>query len=414
MPIQLDYDRLVETMEDQASIGGTENGGLHRLTLSNADQEVRDWFAEQMEAENLDVRIDAFGNMFGRRAGLNSDAEPVLIGSHLDSQPYGGIYDGALGVVAALETIRTLNDRGIDTKRPIEIVNWTNEEGSRYQPTMQGSGVWAGELDIEDQYDTTDNEGKRFEDELERIGYKGEHPAKPKEDYNSYLELHIEQGPRLEEANAEVGIVTDMVGITWGRVTFRGQANHSGTTPMQLRNDALVGAADVITAIRRLSGTLGERTVGTTGSLSVEPDSINVIPKQVEFTWDIRDPDDETIITAVERVIAEAEAAAKREELEFDCEELTRIQSVNFADRCVTAVENAVDLLGYDGLHLISGAVHDASHVASVCDASMVFAVSEGGKSHTEEEYTSWEDCYAAAASLGNAAVKIAEPIDKT
>lgn len=414
MPIQLNYDRLVETMENQARIGATENGGLHRLTLSDADREVRDWFTEQMKAEDLDIRIDEFGNMFGRRAGADSGAEPVLVGSHLDSQPYGGIYDGALGIVAALETIRTLNDQNIETRRPIEIVNWTNEEGSRYQPTMQGSGVWTGELDIESQYDTTDEEGNRLEDELQRIGYKGKHPAKPQEDYDSYLELHIEQGPQLEEAGADVGIVTDMVGITWGHIIFQGQANHSGTTPMRSRNDALVGAADVITAIRRLSGTLGERTVSTTGSLSVEPDSINVIPEEVQFTWDIRDPNDEIIRIAVERIRAETEAAAKREELKFECEELTRTQSIKFSNRCVIAVKNAVDSLGYDGLHLTSGAVHDASHLASVCDAGMVFAVSEGGKSHTEEEYTNWEDCYAAAASLGNAAVEIAGPIDES
>lgn len=414
MTIHLNRDRLIKTMEKQARIGGTENGGLHRLALSDADQEVRDWFTEQMEAEDLDVRIDEFGNMFGRRAGIDFDLEPVLVGSHLDSQPYGGIYDGALGVVAALETVRTLNDQNIETRRPIEIVNWTNEEGSRYQPTMQGSGVWAGELDVENEYETIDDNGDRLKDELERIGYKGEHPAEPQEDYDSYLELHIEQGPRLEATEADVGIVTDMVGITWGRVTFYGQANHTGTTPMQSRNDALVGAADTVTAIRRLPGTLGERTVGTTGSLSVEPDSINVIPEEVQFTWDIRDPNDETIMTAVERVATEAEAAAKRECLEFNCEELMRTQSVNFADRCVAAVENAVDSLNYDGLHLISGAVHDASHAASVCDAGMVFAVSEGGKSHTEEEYTSWKDCYTAATALGNAVVELAKPKDDT
>jgi N-carbamoyl-L-amino-acid hydrolase len=409
MTIELDYDRFVETMREQARIGATENGGLHRLALSDADREVRDWFVERMEAEDLDVRVDEFGNTFGRRAGADPDAAPVLVGSHLDSQPYGGIYDGPLGVVAALETVRTLNDQAVETRRAIEIVNWTNEEGSRYQPAMQGSGVWAGELDVEDEYDATDDQGIRLEDELERIGYKGERPAEPQEEYDTYLELHIEQGPRLEEAGADVGIVTGMVGFTWGCITFRGQANHSGTTPMRSRNDALVGAADVITAIRRLPGTLGERTVGTTGSLSVEPDSINVIPEEVRFTWDVRDPDDGTVATAVERVTAEA--AAEREGLEFECEEFTRTRSVEFADRCVAAIEDAADALGYDGRHLVSGAGHDASHVASVCDAGMVFAVSEGGKSHTEEEYTSWEDCYTAATTLGNAAIELAEPM---
>ena len=213
MEFSLTRDRFVETMRTQAEIGATENGGLHRLALSDEDKEVRDWFYEQMERAGLTVRVDEFGNMFGRREGAR-DLEPILVGSHLDSQPYGGIYDGALGTIAALEFVRELNDREITTERPVEIVNWTNEEGSRFQPTLQGSGVWSGALELDAQHAATDEDGLSVEAELERIGYKGDHPAKPATDYDSYLELHIEQGPYLEDNNKDVGIVTGIVGLT--------------------------------------------------------------------------------------------------------------------------------------------------------------------------------------------------------
>ncbi len=409
MRLTLDRDRFVETMKAQAQIGGTAGGGLHRLALSDADKQVRDWFLEQLEAADLSVRIDEFGNMFGRREGTDPNAAPVLIGSHLDSQPYGGIYDGPLGVISALECIRTLDDEGIETKHPIEIVNWTNEEGSRFQPAMQGSGVWAGVHDLDEEYAKTDTDGETFEAELERIGYKGDHPAESHEAYEAYLELHVEQGPYLERAGKDVGIVTGVVGFSWGEITYHGEADHSGPTPMDSRSDALVAAAETIGEIRAIPGELGERTVGTTGYIDAKPNSINVIPEEVTFTWDFRDPEDEVVERAVNRVLKEAEAAAEREGVEWEYEERMRASSVEFADRCVDAVERAAADLGYDGMRLVSGAGHDATHMAEVCDTSMVFAVSEGGKSHNEAEYTSWDDCYAAANTIANAAVELAE-----
>ena len=413
MPIDIDRDRLVETMETQAAIGGTAGGGLDRLTLSDADREARDWFVDCAADAGLDVRVDAFGNTFARREGTDPDAEPVLVGSHLDSQPYGGIYDGALGVVAALEFVRTLNDHGIETRRPVEVVNWTNEEGSRFQPAMQGSGVWAGAHDIETEYEKTDADGIRLLDELERIGYRGDEPAEPREPYHAYLELHPEQGPRLEETGADVGIVTGIVGLRWAEVTFEGQANHSGTTPMHYRDDALVAAADVVTALRRLPGTLGDASVATVGSLTVEPNSVNIVPETVRFTTDVRDPDEATLERGVERMEAEVAAAAEREGVDYDIEHTMRASSVDFADRPVEAVADAVDALGYDGRRLVSGAGHDATHAAAVCDTAMVFAVSEDGKSHTEDEFTSWPDCYRSATVLANAALDLAERDDR-
>lgn len=407
MSLTLDRQRFVDTMKTQAEIGGTSAGGLHRLTLSDEDKRVRDWFYEQMEAAGLSVRIDEFGNMFGRRGGKRA-IEPVIVGSHLDSQPHGGIYDGSLGIVAALEFIRCLNDRGIETERPIEIVNWTNEEGSRFQPTLQGSGVWAGVHDLQEQYAATDADGRTVEEELERIGYKGEEPAEPREQYDTYLELHVEQGPYLEDNKKDVGVVTGIVGLTWGEITYYGEANHSGATPMHHRSDALIGASDVIRQVRRIPGKLGERTVGTVGFLDGDPNSINIIPGEVTFTYGFRDPDPSVLERAEEHVLREARAAADREGLEWEHQDRADAAPVTFPDRCVDAVQDAADDLGYESMQIVSGGVHDATHAYEVCDAGMVFAVSEDGKSHTEEEFTSWEDCYSAANTLASAAFKLA------
>jgi len=407
--LSIDRDRFIETMQKQAEIGGTEAGGLHRLTLSDEDKEVRDWFLDAMEAAGLETRVDRMGNMFGRRTGTDPDASPVLIGSHLDSQPYGGIYDGALGVVAALELIRTLNDEDIETRKPIEIVNWTNEEGSRFQPAMQGSGVWTGELQLEEEYAKTDADGNTFEEELERIGYKGDTPVEPREEYDSSLELHIEQGPKLEQNDKDVGVVSGVVGLTWGAVTFYGEAEHTGTTPMHSRQDALVAAGDFITTVRRLANDLGKETVGSVGYADVSPNSINIVPEEVTATWGIRDPSDDIVEKGRERVIAVAEAVANQEGVDVEWEDRARSSSIRFPERPVSAVRHATETLEYDAMEIFSGAVHDAAKVGSVCDTAMVFAVSEDGKSHTEEEFTSWDDCYKAANTLANAAILLAE-----
>lgn len=406
--VVLDRGRLVDAMETQATIGSTEDGGLHRLALTDADKAARDWFVDQLRELDLTVRIDEFGNVFGRRPGTDPDADPVLVGSHLDSQPNGGIYDGQLGVVAALELLRTLRDEQRETAHPIEIVNWTNEEGSRFQPGLQGSGVWSGEFDLQAEYERTDRDGVRLLDELERIGYRGDAPAEPAEEYEAYYELHIEQGPYLEESGSDVGVVTGVVGLSWGEVTFSGEANHAGSTPMHLRYDASVPAAELLVNIRRLPGALGERTVGTVGSVAVEPDSINIIPETATVTWDVRDPSDDVLDRAVDRLSEEARAAAVREGVGHEVEETARTSSVEFDDRCVETVQHVADEFGYETLRLLSGGNHDASHLTDVCDTGMVFAVSEDGKSHTPQEYTSWDDCYRAANTVANAVLATA------
>jgi len=408
MGISIDYDRFVETMQEQAKIGATPEGGLNRLALSDPDKAVRDWFVDQLIDEGLEIRIDAIGNVFGRRSGSHPNAAPILLGSHLDSQPNGGIYDGALGVIAALEFIRTLNDEGIKTHHPIEIVNWTNEEGSRFQPAMQGSGVWAGTHDIDIQYEKSDEEGNTLEEELERIGYKGDAPTEPQEDYESYLELHVEQGPCLENEGVDVGVVTGVVGFTWGEMNFTGESDHSGPTPMDSRSDALVAAANVISQIQRIPGMLGERTVGTVGEIKSHPNSVNIVPGETMITWGFRDPDDDIVQKAYEMVVSEAKHAAVREGVELEYSETMRSSSVEFADRCINTAQSAADELGYTSTQLISGAGHDAAHLASVTDTGMIFAISEDGKSHSPQEYTSWEDCYKAANTFSNTAYQIA------
>lgn len=408
MTLGIDRQRFTETMREQAAIGRVGDSGLDRLALSDTDEEVRDWFVSEMKDAGLDVRVDTMGNTFGRRPGTDPEAATVLLGSHLDSQPNGGIYDGPLGVVAALEFVRTLNDEGIETRRPVEVVNWTNEEGSRFQPAMMASGVWAGAHAREEAYRTTDEAGIPFVDALERIGYRGDVPAEPQYEYDSYLELHVEQGPSLDENDADVGVVTGIVGFEWGEVTFSGQANHSGTTPMRYRRDALVAAADVITQIRRIPATLGDRTVGTCGVIEAAPGSINVVPGEVRFTCGFRDPDDEIVREAIADVKREIRTAAEREGVDWEYEQRMEAPSVDFAPRCIEAVQSAADELGYDSMRLVSGAGHDATHLARVCDTGMVFAVSDEGKSHSPEEHTGWDDCYKAANTFANAALSLA------
>jgi N-carbamoyl-L-amino-acid hydrolase len=409
--LTVDRERLVETMRSQAEIGGTDDGGLDRVALTPADGEVRDWFCGAMRDAGLSVRVDEVGNVFGRREGTDPDAAPVLLGSHLDSQPDGGVYDGALGVVAALEFVRELDARDIRTRRPVEVVDWTNEEGTRFQPAAAASGsrVWAGEATPEEAYDTTDADGVRFEDALEAIGYRSDVPAEPPEPYHAHLELHVEQGPRLAERGADVGVVTGVVSRSWGAVTFEGEPDHSGTTPMDRRHDAAVAAADTIVELRRIAGTVGEKTVATTGSVDLSPNSINVVPGEATLTWDIRDPSDATVETARERVLAAAAAAAEREGVDWSYQDRNRTDRVEFDERPVESVRAAVTELGYDGPELISYAGHDAPHLSRVCDVGMVFAVSENGVSHSPEEFTTWEHCHRAANVFATAALQLAE-----
>jgi len=405
MPRTISSERFRDRFDRFNETGATDRGGVNRPTLSDENERARDLLVEWFEDAGLEVCVDEMGNLFGRREGKDDALPPVLIGSHVDSQYNGGRYDGVIGVLGSLEIVETLNDAGVETERPIEVVSWTNEEGVRFQPDMLGSGVFAGKFDLEFAYSLEDKEGKTFGEELERIGYRGEEPCEPR-DLHCYLELHVEQGPKLEDAGLSVGVVEGVYGFVWFDAAFEGSADHAGPTPMHLRHDAMVATSDVVEAVRRIAGMGGDDLVGTVGSVDVSPNSINVIPERVEFTVDFRSYDDETVDRAAERVREEIDHAATREGIDAEHEEIMRIGSQSFDDGVVDAVADAADALDADATRLVSGAGHDASYLNRVCPAGMIFVPSVGGVSHTEDEYTEWDDVVTGVNVLLNATVE--------
>jgi N-carbamoyl-L-amino-acid hydrolase len=405
--LDIDADRFRETFDAYSEIGATENGGLHRLALSDADQAARDLLVDHMAELDLEIRVDEFGNMYGRRQGRDPDADPVLIGSHLDSQPYGGRYDGQLGVLTALETIRTFEDEGIETDRPVELVNWTNEEGSRFEQAMVGSGVAVGAVELEHALSLADGEGNTMAGELERIGYDGDHPAEVPETH-AYLELHVEQGPELEGSSASIGVVDGVFGLNWMAVTMRGQANHAGPTAMHDRRDALVAATDAASEIHDLPNRLSEDAVATVGRMEVSPNSINVIPDEVTFTVDVRSYDGDVLAAAPDAVEFEVSTAAEREGVDYDFERLWSIDPLEFSPVVRDAVAAGAEAAGVPYRHVVSGAGHDANYMAQVTDSGMVFVPSVDGITHNESEFTEWEDCVAGARTYANATLELA------
>ncbi len=407
--VSIDEDRFEETFREYSAIGATEAGGLHRLTLSAADKEVRDRFVADLEELGLEVRIDELGNVFGRREGTDPDAEPVLIGSHLDSQPYGGRFDGQLGVLTALETLRAFEDADVEHRRPIEIVDWTNEEGSRFKPALMGSGAFVGEFDVEETLARTDADGVTVAEALAEIGYDGDEPCEPREEYHAFLELHVEQGPKLEEEGLSVGVVEGVYGMAWLEATIRGESDHAGPSPIHSRNDALVAAADVVTAVRRLSNRLADDVVTTVGELEVAPGSINVIPSEVRFTIDVRSYDDDVVAELVAHAERELETACEREGTDYDLEEIWRIPHTEFSSMVVeTALEAAADV-GASHRAMVSGAGHDASYLNGLTETAMVFVPSVDGKTHNEAEYTEWADAVSGAKVYAETTERLAE-----
>jgi N-carbamoyl-L-amino-acid hydrolase len=407
MPLDIDADRFRETFEAYSEIGATEAGGLHRLALTDADHEARDLLVEHMEALDLDVRVDELGNTFGRREGRDPDAAPVLIGSHLDSQPYGGRYDGQLGVLTALETLRTFEDEGVETARPVELVNWTNEEGSRFEQAMLGSGVAAGAVDADHARSLADSEGRTLGEELERIGYDGDAPAGI-DDVYAYLELHVEQGPTLEQSGSSIGVVDGVFGLNWMAARLEGQANHAGPTAMHDRRDALAAAVDAASEINDLPNRLSEDAVATVGRMDVTPNSINVIPSEVTFTVDVRSYDPDVISRAPEAVEFEVASAAERHGVEYELERLWSIDPLEFSPVVREAVAAGAEAADVPYQHIVSGAGHDANHMASITESGMVFVPSVDGLTHNESEFTEWADCVAGALAYANATLELA------
>ena len=394
--LRVDGARLRRSLEEMAAIGATAGGGVHRLTVSDEDRRARDLLVSWLEEAGAAVTVDELGNVFGRRAGREEGLAPVLTGSHLDSQPLGGRFDGALGVMGALEVLRTLRDHGVKTLRPIELVDWTNEEGSRFAPAMMASGVWAGALDRDWAYARTDGDGRRFGDELARIGYRGPAPC-VRRPFHAYYELHVEQGPLLERAACTIGVPRGIVCLHWYDVHVEGVANQVGPTPMEGRADALVAAAGMVLAVQQTPARLGGGFVATVGELHVTPNSRNVVPGRARFTIDIRSWDDDLALRAWESLRGQFDEIAAAQGCTVRTEEVWRVQRHEFAPGLVARVRDTARRLGFSTLDLESGAGHDATYLATVGPTAMVFVPSVGGRSHVELEETSWEDCEAGA-----------------
>ena len=405
--MKVDRRRLELTLEELSRIGETSQGGLTRLALSDEDRRARDRVVAWMRATGLAVRVDRMGNIFGERPGTEP-LPPVMVGSHLDSVPTGGRYDGQLGVLCALEAIRALDDHGVRTRHPVTLVVFTNEEGARFQPAELASGVLAGRIPLEDAYNARDKDGIRLVDELERIGYLGPEPcaARP---MRAYLELHIEQGPLLEEGGYSVGVVEGIVAISWSRVTIRGTQDHAGPTPMRTRHDALVAAADVVAGVRRLARDIvGGDMVATVGQLSVAPNIVNAIPGTVTLSVDLRDPSDAALDRALPMLERVVRQACEREGVRWELEHYWRVPSTPFDPLVVDTIERAARAAGTRHRRLRSGAGHDAQYMATLGPAGMIFVPSRGGRSHCEEEFTPMDDIEYGATTLLLAAAELA------
>ncbi len=382
---RIDGTRLWDTLMAMAEIGATPKGGVRRLTLTAVDRAGREHFRKLCEAAGLTVRVDAIGNMFARREGRDPTRLPVLIGSHLDSQPSGGKFDGALGVLGGLEVMRSLNDLGISTEAPLELVNWTDEEGSRFGHSLMGSGVWAGIFPLEKTYALTDAEGLTVGQALAEIGYRGNEPARAFP-ADAYFELHIEQGPILEREGKMIGIVTGAQAQIWYDAVLVGQESHAGTTPPLARRDALAGAAHIILLVERMMRALGEEGRGTVGELHVLPNSRNVIPGEVRFSVEFRHPRMVEVQRLDEEFRPAAEQLAGASGLRLTLDELFRIPAQPFDAECVDLVRRACSKLGLPAREIVSGAAHDAVYVASRVPTAMVFTPCKDGLSHNEAE----------------------------
>ncbi len=401
---RIDGKRLWDSLMGFAEIGATAKGGVRRLTLTDLDKRGRDKFRAECEALGLTVRVDAIGNMFARRPGRDPNRQPVLFGSHLDSQPSGGKFDGALGVLGGLEVMRSLNDLGIVTEAPLELINWTDEEGSRFGHSLMGSGVWAGVFTLEKAYALTDTEGVSVEAALDGIGYHGAEPAAPFK-ADAYFELHIEQGPILERENKQIGIVTGAQAQVWYDAVTIGQDSHAGTTPPSTRKDALVCAARIIDLVDRLMRARGEDGRGTVGQLLVSPNSRNVVPGEVRFSVEFRHPNvaEIDVLDAEFAPAARAIAAACGVTLELTT--LFKIPAQPFDPSCVDLVRQGAAKLGYSAREIVSGAGHDAVYVAQHVPTAMIFTPCKDGLSHNEAESIKPEEAEAGCQVLFEAVV---------
>lgn len=398
-PLQIDGARLWQSLMELAAIGATDKGGVCRLALTDFDRLARDLFCRWCEQAGCTITIDRMGNIFARRSGTNDALPPVMTGSHLDTQPTGGKFDGNYGVMAGLEVMRTLNDADYRALRPIEVVVWTNEEGSRFAPAMIASGVFAGVFDLDYGLSRADADGKTIGQELRRIGYAGDAVvgARP---VAAFFEAHIEQGPILEAEGKTIGVVEGVQGIRWYDVTVTGQEAHAGPTPMRRRRDALVGTARMVAAVNRAALGNPPYACGTVGSLSVSPNSRNVIPGKVRFSVDLRHPDETVLNRMGAELELECAKIAQESGLELEFKEFWYSRPVRFDPECVAAVRNGAEQLGFSSQSIVSGAGHDAVYLARVAPTAMIFVPCKDGISHNEIEDADPEDLAAGCAVL--------------
>jgi beta-ureidopropionase / N-carbamoyl-L-amino-acid hydrolase len=406
--IKINGARLWDSLMAMAKIGATSKGGVNRLTLTDLDRQSRDLFVQWCKAAGCAVTVDRMGSIFARRAGADNGLPPVMLGSHLDTQPTGGKFDGALGVLAALEVVRTLDDLDITTKHPIEIAMWTNEEGSRFAPAMVASGVFAGVYPLDWSLQRTDSAGKVFGSELKRIDYAGS-TAVGGRPVHAFFELHIEQGPILEEEGLDIGVVVAANGQKWYEITLTGFENHAGPTPMNRRKDALVGAARIIELVNRIGHGHGPSARATVGMLQVHPNSRNVIPGQVFLTADVRHPDAERLNSMDAALRRGVEDIAHAAQLTWKLDQILDFPPTAFDETCVEAVRGAAKRLGYTARDITSGAGHDAVYMARICPTAMIFVPCVGGLSHNEAEDIKPEWATAGADVLIQAALEKAE-----
>jgi beta-ureidopropionase / N-carbamoyl-L-amino-acid hydrolase len=410
-PLKVDAERLWQSLMDLARIGATPKGGVKRLTLTDLDRQGRDKFVDWCKAAGMSIRVDAIGNIFARRAGADNSLPPVMTGSHLDTQPSGGKFDGAYGVLAGLEVVRRLNELGIQTRAPIEVAAWTNEEGSRFVPTMMGSGVFAAIYPAEQMHAQKDIDGVSVGDALQTIGYKGD--AKPVK-VGAYFEAHIEQGPVLENTRTTIGAVQGALGQRWFDVEVIGQDSHAGPTPMELRKDALLAASRLVIETNRVARTYPDNARATVGHLRVSPNSRNVVPGTVNMTLDVRNAKDETLLAMVEDLRKSAKLIEAECKCTIDIKEVLYFAPSHFDPKLVESVRASAKALGLSCRDIVSGAAHDAVYLNRVAPTAMIFVPCEGGLSHNELENARPDEIAAGASVLINAMVAAAVVAEQT
>ncbi|MBZ9957740.1 Zn-dependent hydrolase [Mesorhizobium sp. BR1-1-14] len=405
--LRINSDRLWDSIMEMAKIGPGIAGGNNRQTVTDEDGEGRHLFKRWCDAAGLEMGVDEMGTMFARREGADPSLPPVYVGSHLDTQPTGGKYDGVLGVLGGLEIVRSLNDLGIKTKHPIVVTNWTNEEGSRFAPAMMASGVFAGVLDQADVYEHTDKNGKKFGEELERIGWKGTEKVGDRK-IHAFFELHIEQGPILEDEGIDIGVVTHGQGLKWLQVTLTGKEAHTGSTPMPKRRNAGLGMARVIELVHEIAMDYQPDAVGAVGHMEVYPNSRNIIAGRTVFTIDIRSPEKEVLNAMDGRIRECIDTICEALDIQYKIEQVGHFDPVTFDKGCVKAIRDAADRLGYTHRNIVSGAGHDACWINRVAPTAMVMCPCVDGLSHNEAEEISKEWAAAGADVLFHAVVETA------